>query len=63
MSAHHFLRQCLLFTGTFMLISVALAQDSQLAWQSVTSEQLLSPKDSDWINYRRTYDAAGYSPL
>ena len=30
---------------------------------SVTDEMLQSPPDSDWLNWRRTYDAFGHSPL
>ena len=32
-------------------------------FRSVTDEDLLRPDPSEWIMYRRTYDAWGYSPL
>ena len=32
-------------------------------WKPVTAEQLRKPSDGEWINFRRTYDGWGYSPL
>lgn len=39
------------------------AQDSDANWTDITDVRLLNPEPGDWMNYRRTYDAAGYSPL
>jgi alcohol dehydrogenase (cytochrome c) len=45
----------------------ALAQDQQQApiqdYRPVTDERLLNPEPENWLNYRRTYDGWGYSPL
>ena len=32
-------------------------------FQPVTDAELLDPDPSDWINWRRTIDGQGYSPL
>ena len=32
-------------------------------WKPVTADQLKKPSDGEWINFRRTYDGWGYSPL
>ncbi len=32
-------------------------------WEQITEERLLYPEDGDWLNYRRTYDVQGFSPL
>ena len=32
-------------------------------WEPVPAERLLDPEDGDWMNYRRTYDVTGFSPL
>jgi alcohol dehydrogenase (cytochrome c) len=32
-------------------------------YQPVTAERLTRPDDGDWLQYRRTYDGWGYSPL
>jgi alcohol dehydrogenase (cytochrome c) len=32
-------------------------------FEPVTERELLNPDDGDWINYRRTYDSHGFSPL
>ena len=42
--------------------SPALAQERP-EWEMITSERLLHPEDGDWLNYRRTYDVQGFSPL
>ena len=44
-----------------MLAAVAQAQVTD--FEPVTSEELLAPDDADWINWRRTLDGQGYSPL
>ena len=38
-------------------------QRIEAAWEPVTAERLLEPRDGDWMNYRRTYDVTGFSPL
>lgn len=42
---------------------VGFAQSDSSGWQSITAERLLHPKAGDWLSYRRTYDAFGFSPL
>jgi alcohol dehydrogenase (cytochrome c) len=32
-------------------------------YEPVTDQRLLQPADGDWLQYRRTYDGHGYSPL
>ncbi len=32
-------------------------------YKPVTAERLTKPEDGDWLQYRRTYDGWGYSPL
>src|SRR5580704_6417736 len=32
-------------------------------YKPVTADQLTKPGDGDWLQYRRTYDGWGYSPL
>jgi alcohol dehydrogenase (cytochrome c) len=49
-------------------ISVALAllggtAQAQAPFEPVTDAELRSPSDSDWLQWRRTYDGWGYSPL
>lgn len=41
--------------------TVAFAQDDATAY--VTDETLKNPADGDWLQWRRTYDAHGFSPL
>src|SRR5215469_12289287 len=33
------------------------------AYKPVTADRLAKPADGDWLQYRRTYDGWGYSPL
>ena len=33
------------------------------SYTPVTAERLKQPEDGNWLNYRRTYDGWGYSPL
>ena len=46
-----------------MAAAPAYAQSDLPPWKSITAEQLLHPAPGDWLNYRRTYDVSGYSPL
>ena len=39
------------------------AADDALPYTSVTAERLEAPADGDWLQYRRTYNSWGYSPL
>jgi alcohol dehydrogenase (cytochrome c) len=32
-------------------------------WTSISNERLHSPEPGDWMNYRRSYDVTGFSPL
>src|SRR5947207_16009925 len=32
-------------------------------YKAVTADRLTKPEDGDWLQYRRTYDGWGYSPL
>ena len=38
-------------------------QTESRVWTEITAERLLHPEDGDWLNYRRTYDVQGFSPL
>ncbi|KMK65110.1 PQQ-binding-like beta-propeller repeat protein [Puniceibacterium sp. IMCC21224] len=58
--------------ATFLVSAVALgvsatfvmAQESAIDKVTpVTDEMLLNPPDGDWLQWRRTYDGWGYSPL
>ena len=40
-----------------------LGQESSGAWEPVTDVRLLNPEPGDWLTYRRTFDATGFSPL
>ncbi len=47
-----------------LIFSTALhAQPLPQVWETITSERLADPPAGDWVNYRRTHDAAGFSPL
>ena len=50
-----------LFLLAICLSSITVGKD--LDYSSVTSERLLEPEDRNWLQYRRTYDSWGYSPL
>jgi len=41
----------------------AQAQSPVSDLQPVTDDDLLHPKDADWLMWRRTLDGWGYSPL
>lgn len=40
-----------------------VAQGRSVQWTSITEERLRKPADGDWMGYRRTDDATGFSPL
>ena len=46
-----------------LAVTPAQAQSERPEWEMITSERLLHPEDGDWLNYRRTYDVQGFSPL
>ena len=50
---------------TFLVLQAgaALGQSDDAAWEPITEDRLLNPEDGDWMNYRRTYDVTGFSPL
>ena len=39
------------------------AQGPSRKWEPITEERLAKPRPGDWLNYRRTFDAFGFSPL
>lgn len=43
--------------------SLAISQNEVEDFTPLTSEMLLEPDPEDWVMWRRTYDAWGYSPL
>ena len=45
------------------ILSVAGTLTQDTAFKPVSSEMLLDPDPSDWLNWRRTLDGWGYSPL
>ena len=55
----------LAFLVGFQLLQAgaAFGQPEQRDWEPVTDERLLNPRDGDWMNFRRTYDVTGFSPL
>ena len=54
---------CLVVLMSLTLGTPASAQTELPEWEMITSERLLHPEDGDWLNYRRTYDVQGFSPL
>ena len=48
-----------LLPGTLAPVARAQVPD----FEPVTTEELLAPDDGDWINWRRTLNGQGYSPL
>tara|TARA_B100001250_G_scaffold303282_1_gene264993 strand:- start:3261 stop:5009 length:1749 start_codon:yes stop_codon:yes gene_type:complete len=55
-----------LISGLFLVVMhTALAQsDNRLSQlDAVTDAELIQPNDEDWLIWRRTYDAQGFSPL
>ncbi len=49
--------------GVFGVSSLASAQSLMDTYSPVTEDMLLSPPDGEWLMWRRTYGAWGYSPL
>lgn len=50
----------LVLAGSSVSTEAAL---SQAETRPIDAERLLHPLDGDWLNYRRTYDVQGFSPL
>lgn len=43
--------------------SVTFSQSSVSTWEPISEQRLRHPKAGDWLSYRRTDDAFGFSPL
>ncbi len=43
--------------------ATAVLGQSPREWEPITEQRLLNPENGDWVNYRRTVDARGFSPL
>jgi len=59
----HFARPAGIALLTAVLATMPAFAQSLPDWQPVTAERLLSPRDGDWMSYRRTNDVTGFSPL
>lgn len=46
-----------------LLLGTAIGVAQVPSFRPVTDEMLRNPNPSDWLNWRRTYDGWGYSPL
>lgn len=57
------LAACVVFLTMATLSAFCQEDASTRPYQAVTDQQLLNPPDADWLQYRRTYDGHGYSPL
>ena len=44
-------------------VSTSFAQGQVTGYEPVTDAELLAPAPGDWINWRRTLDGQGFSPL
>src|SRR6476619_3569207 len=44
-------------------ISTLAGMQQTSPWEPITEERLLKPRPGDWLNYRRTFDVNGFSPL
>jgi alcohol dehydrogenase (cytochrome c) len=53
----------LLLAFLFALTGVASSQSQVENFVPLTADQLLEPDPADWVMWRRTYNAWGYSPL
>lgn len=58
-----FVRRGSKLTAMIAMALSPLAQAQEPAWEPISAERLASPEDGDWVNYRRTYDVTGFSPL
>ena len=44
-------------------VAIERADAPRRAWEPITEDRLLTPRDGDWMTHRRTYDVTGFSPL
>ena len=56
------MKKIVLGSGLLLWTSASFAQ-SLPPYNPVTQERLLNPEESNWLMYRGTYDAHGYSTL
>ena len=63
MTGTKYLYGFLVFCCCSLLFTSVQSQIPADSWAPVTDERLLNPEPGDWMNYRRSYDATGYSPL
>ncbi len=56
-------RRALLVALTTLLPALTGADDATPAYTPVTAARLAAPEAHNWLQYRRTYDSWGYSPL
>ena len=45
------------------LLSILVFAQDGTNWTSISNERLHVPEPGDWMNYRRSYDVTGFSPL
>jgi alcohol dehydrogenase (cytochrome c) len=53
----------LVIAALFAASGIAGRQSLAPLWEPITAERLLKPRPGDWLSYRRTIDAHGFSPL
>ena len=65
MSCYRITTSVFIYCFLTIVVHQALAQDrsSVVQFDAVTPAELVDPVDEDWLIWRRTYDAQGYSPL
>ena len=65
MSCYRITTSVFIYCFLSIVVHQALAQDrsSVVQFAAVTAAELVDPVDEDWLIWRRTYDAQGYSPL
>ena len=59
----HLSRLGVAFLTCLVVATPAYGQATPSAWEPITGERLAHPEAGDWMNYRRTYDVQGFSPL
>ena len=57
------LRRALWLIPLAGLVAFGTVSGQSAAFQPVTDDVLQNPSDSDWLQWRRTYDGWAYSPL
>ena len=65
MSCYRITTSVFIYCFFSIVVHQVLAQDrsSVVQFDAVTTAELVDPVDEDWLIWRRTYDAQGYSPL